>query len=224
MKNPILAMCQVGTQVLLALKHGTLVAVSTSSFQIEYQIMEHELARDGLVQMLTLNDHAEQIAMAYKDGSVALISCCLKCGEDDAKIQIFDDNVLSVVKAKRRDIKLSILKVASSQLYAIEVCKPQSSNQVQLWCGCDKSFIEVFTPHDGSSQAQFKITVLNTHISSADIPQDAGIIQLTSSFNAAAHMMYALHSCDNVISCWSVREQPVLNNVIKLTQLSSPGS
>ena len=222
MKIPVLGMCQAGVYVLLALKHGTLVAVSTNSFQIEYQ-MELELERDDLVQMLSLNDHAERIVLAYKDGTVAYVSC-LKFGESDAKVEIFDDDVLNVVKPKRGDETSSIVKVSSSQLYAVEVCKPQNRNQVELWCGCDNNLIKIYISHDGSSQAQLK-TELNAHCSSKDsnIPQDASIIQLKSSFNAAAHMMYALHSCDSVISCWSVCEQPALNNVIKLTQLSSPG-
>jgi len=207
-KSPVLAICQAGEYVWLALKHGTLLAVSTSSFQIEHHIMKAELARDDLVQMLTLNDDPKSIAMAYKDGSMALIPC-LKFEESD-----------NAVKSKPKDIKL--LKVASSQLYAIEVCKPQDSHQVEVWCGCNNSFIEIFISHKGSSKIQPK-TILNTHSNSADIPQDASIIQLKSSFNAAAHV-YALHSCSNVISCWSVCEQPILNTVIKLTQFSSPGN
>lgn len=221
MKSPVLAMCQVGIQIWLMLKHGTLIAISTSSFQIEYHITKTELARDDLVRMMTINDDAKLIAMAYKDGSVALISC-IKFEESDTKAQTFGHNILNAVKSKLRDIKLSIVNVASSQLYAIEVCKPQDGDQVEVWCGCDNSFIKIFIPHNGSSQLQLK-TVLNTHISSADILQDASIIQLKSSFNAEAHM-YALHSCGGVISCWNVCEQPVLNTVIKLTQLSSPGN
>ena len=220
MKNPILGMCQAGVHVLLVLKHGTLVAVNTSTLQIEYQKLQPELAKDDLAQMLTLN--AEQVALGYKDGSVVLISS-FKFEKDNVETQACKDNTMGVVDAESSDMmKLSVLKVTSSQLYSIEVCKLENSNQVELWCGCGNSFIEVFIPCDGSSQLQLK-TVLNTHDSSADIPQDASIIQLKSSFNMAAHMMYALHSCGSVISCWSVCEQPVLNNVIKLTQLSSPG-
>ena len=216
MRSPVLAMCQVGTHVLLALKHGTIVAVSTSSFQNDYQISQPELEGDDLVQMLTLNDHPEQIAMAYKDGLVVLISC-LTFTESGVKGQEFNEDMLNVVKAKNMNV------VSSSHLYASEVCKPENSKQVELWCGCDNSFIDIFTLQEGSSQLQFKVT-LNTHNNSADIPQDAGIIQLKSSFNTTAgHMMYALHDRGSVISCWSVNEQPVLNNVIKLTQLDSPG-
>ena len=214
-------MCQVGTHVLLALKHGTLVAVNTSSFQNDYQISQPELEGDDLVQMLTLNDHPEQIAMAYKDGLVILVSCLtfIESGVEGQKY----NNMLNVVTAKSMNVKLSILRIASSQLYAAEVCKPENSKQVELWCGCDNSFIAIYTLHEGSSQLQLK-TKLNTTISSADIAEDAGIVQLKSSFNTTAgHMMYALHGCGSVISCWSVHEQPVLNNVIKLTELSSPG-
>ena len=216
MKRSVLAMCQVGTHVLLALKHGTLVAVSTSSFQSEYQIMESELARDDLLQMLSLND---QMAIAYKDGTVALV-CGLSCEEGDVKEQ---DDKMSVVATKHKDVKLSVtvVKFASSQLYAVEACKSGSSDKVELWCGCDNSFIEIFT-HDGSSQLKPKV-MLETHISSSDIPKDASIVQLKFSFNAAAHLMCALHSCGRIISCWSVCEQPALNAVFKLTQLSSPG-
>ena len=222
MRSPVLAMCQVGTHVLLALKHGTLVAVNTSSFQNDYQISQPELEGDDLVQMLTLNDHPEQIAMAYKDGLVILVSCLtfIESGNEGQKY----NNMLNVVTAKSVNVKLSILRIASSQLYAAEVCKHENSKQVELWCGCDNSFIDIYTLREGSSQLQLK-TKLNTTISSADIPQDAGIVQLKSSFSATAgHMMYALHGCGSVISCWSVHEQPVLNNVIKLTELSSPGS
>ena len=212
-------MCQAGVHVLLALKHGTLVAVNTSSFQIEYQKLQPELAKDDLVQMLTLN--AEQAALAYRDGSVVLISS-FKFEKDDVETKACKNNAMGVINAESSDMKLSVLKVTSSQLYSFEVCKLEDSNQVELWCGCGNSFIETFILCDGSSQLQLK-SVLNTRDSSADIPQDASIIQLKSSFNMAAHMMYALHSCGSVISCWSVCEQPVLNNVIKLTQLSSPG-
>ena len=219
MKSSVLAMCQVGTHVLLALKPGTLVAVSTSSFQSECEIMEPELARDDLFQMLTLND---QMAIAYKNGTVALVSG-LNCEEDDVKEQIMKDDIMSVVATKHKDVKLSVtvVKFASSQLYAIEACKPGSSDKVELWCGCDNSFIEIFT-HDGSSQLKSK-AMLKTHISSSDIPKDASIVQLKFSFDAATHLMYALHSCGHIISCWSVCEQPALNTVFKLTQLSSPG-
>ena len=97
------------------------------------------------------------------------------------------------------------------------------STTMELWCGCDNSFIEIFIC-DGSLQLKSKF-LLKTHISSPDIPQDASIVQLKLSFNTpAAHVMYALHSCGHVISCWSVCEQPKLNTVIKLTQLTSPGS
>ena len=223
MRSPVLAMCRVGAHVVLALKHGTLVAVNASSFQNDYQISQPELERDNLVEILTLNDHPEQIAMAYKDGSIVLVSC-LTFTESGVRGQESNDNTLSIVKAKCMNVKLSIIRVASSRLYTIEVSKTENSKQVELWCGCDNSFIEVFNLHEGSSQLQLK-TKLDTRMSSADIPQDADIVQLKSSFSTTAgHMMYALHGCGSVISCWSVHEQPVLNNAIKLTQLSSPGT
>ena len=216
MKSSVLAMCQVGAHVLLALEHGALVVISTSSFQYEYQIMDPELTRDDLAHMLTLDD---QMAVAYKNGTVALVSH-LNFEESDAvKEQKIE---MSVVTTEHKDAKVSVVKVSSSRLYAIEACKPEKSDQVELWCGCDNSFIEIFT-HDGSSQLKSK-AMLKTHTCSSDIPQDASIIQLKASFNAAAHMMYALHSCGHVISCWNVCEQPALNTVIKLFQLSSPGS
>ena len=223
MRSSVLAMCQVGAHVLLALRNGTLVAVSAGSFQNDYQISQPELERDDLVEMLTLNDHPEQIAMAYKDGSVILVSC-LTFTESRTRGQASNDDMLNMVKAKCMNVKLSILKVSYSRLYTIEVCKPENSKQVELWCGCDNSFIEVFTLQEGSSQLQLRAE-LNTWNSSADIPQDAAIVQLKSCFSTTAgHMMHALHGCGNIISCWSVCEQPVLNNVIKLTQLSSPGT
>ena len=217
MKSPVLAMCQVDSHVLLALKPtGTLVAVRISSFQKECHIMGSELAKDDLLQMLALND---QVALAYKDGTVALVSC-LDFEENDIKEQAIEDE-MSADATTHKDLKLSVVKVASSQLYAIEACKPGNSDQVELWCGCDSSFIEIFTI-DESLQLKSK-SLLKTHTSSPNIPQDVSIIQLKLSFNTAAHMMYALHSCGSVISCWSVCEQPALNAVIKLTNLSSPG-
>ena len=220
MKNYVLAMCQVGVHALVANEHGTLVFLSTTSFQTEYQIMQPELERNDVVQMLTLDDHTDdQIVIAYKDGSVALISCCLEIEENDVEHD--------AMGAKHRNVNLSVLivKAASPQLYTIEMCKPISGDhQIELWCGCDSGTIKVLTLYDGPSQLQLKAT-LNTHSSSADIPQDAAIVQLKSSFSTTAgHMMHALHGRSSVISCWSVCEQPVLNNVIKLTQLSSPGS
>ena len=213
MKSPVLSMCQVDSHVLLALKPaGTLVAISISSFQKECQIMEPELARDDLVQMLALND---KMALAYKDGTVALVSC-LDFEESDVKEQPIEDEMKIADATKHKEVQLSVVKIASSQLYAIEACKPRK----ELWCGCDSSFIEIFTS-DESSQPKSKF-LLKTHTSSPDIPQDASIVQLKFSFNTDAHMMYALHSGGNVVSCWSV-EQPALNAVIKLTQLSSPG-
>ena len=219
MKNYVLAMCQVGVHVLVANKQGTLVYLSTTTFQIEYRIMQPELERNDMVQMLTPDGHTDdRIVIAYKDGSVALISCCLEIKEDDVE--------RDTMGAKHRSVNLSVLivKAASSQLCTIEMCKPiGSDHQIELWCGCDSGMIKVLILHDEPSQLQLKAT-LNTHSSSADIPQDASIVQLKSSFSTTAgHMMYALHGCGSVISCWSVREQPVLNNVIKLTQLSSPG-
>ena len=221
MKSPVLAICQVGLYVLLVLKCGTLAAISTSSFKVEYQVMECELARDDLVQTVTFK---HQVVIAYKDGTVALVSCQNFEENDVEKPQIIKDDMICVVANKHKDLKLLVVKVASSHLYAIEACKSENSEQVELWCGCDNSFIRIFT-HDGLSQLKSK-AMLNTHlINPNDIPEDASIVQLKFSFNAAAHMMYALHSCGHVISCWSVSEQPVLNTVIKLTQLiSSPGS
>ena len=220
MMSPVLAICQVGLYVLLVLKCGTLAAVSTSSFKVEYQVMECELARDDLVQTVTLK---HQVVIAYKDGTVALVSCQDFEENDVEEPQTIKDDMISVVANKHKDLKLLVVKVASSHLYAIEACKSENSEQVELWCGCDNSFIRIFT-HNGLSQLKSK-AMLNTHlINPTDIPEDASVIQLKLSCNAAAHMMYALHSCGHVISCWSVSEQPVLNTVIKLTQLiSSPG-
>ena len=222
MKSRVLTMCQIGVHVLLANEHGTLVFLNSISFQTEYQIMQPELERNDMVEMLPLVDHIDKIVIAYKDGSVALISCCLKFEESDT-----GHYTMGAVRATHRSVNLSVLivKVSSSQLYTIETYKPTSGDhQIELWCGCDNGTIEILIPHDGPSQLQLKAT-LYTHSSSADIPQDAGIVKLKSSFNTTAgHMMYALHGCGSVISCWSVNEQPVLNNVIKLTELiDSPG-
>ena len=130
MKSSVLAMCQVGTHVLLALKPGTLVAVSTSSFQSECEIMEPELARDDLFQMLTLND---QIAIAYKTGTVALVSG-LNCEEGNVKEQTIKDDMMSAAVTKHKDIKLSVTVVKFSYMQLKHV----NQEAVIKWnCGVD---------------------------------------------------------------------------------------
>ena len=201
-------MCQAGMHVWMVLESGSLKAVSVLTFMIERQIEELE-ARDDLVQIISLNNHtaSTSLVLAYKNGHIALIKSSSKFAPG-IEVKSLGIDILS-----KLENKLSTIKLASSQLYAIE-----KSHLFEVWCGCDNSTIEIVSLNNETSKVQF-----NTHSSSADIPQDASIIQLRSSFNMAAHMMYALHSCGSVISCWSVCEQPVLNNVIKLTQLSSPG-
>ena len=203
-------MCQDGMYVWMVLEDGSLKGVSAQTFTVERQITKPE-ARGDLVQIISLSDctEATTLVLGYEDGLVVIVKPYLKFAPG-IELKSFGLDVLSTLENK-----LSTVQLTSSQLYAIE-----KSHLFEVWCGCDNAMIEVVSVIGKAFTVQF-----NTHYSSADIPQDAGIVQLKSSFNTTAgHMMYALHGCGSVISCWSVREQPVLNNVIKLTELSSPGS
>ena len=213
MEGTVQAMCQAGMQVWMTLEHGDLVAVNAQSFKIERRIKELE-ARDDLVQIIKLNTTSSTaLALAYKSGTVTLVRFHSRL-TDGLEAKSFAHNVLSELENK-----LSTIKLVSSQLCAIEACKLQKGDISELWCGCNDSAIEIISLNNVGSA---KLQLISTHCYSVDIPDDTRIIQLKS--DTTAHMMYALHSCGNVISCWSVCEQPVLNAVIKLTQLSSPGS
>ena len=215
MDNSIQIMCQAGMQVWMAFEHGNLKAVDAQSFNIVNQIKELE-AQDDLVQIVNLSDRNEStvLALAYKSGNVVLVKSHFNFAHG-IEVKSFGLDVFS-----KLEYKLSTVKLASSQLCSLETCKSHKSHLYEVWCGCNKGAIEIITLNDDT----FKVQLLNTHNSSVDILQDASIIQLKFSFNTTAHMMYALHSCGSVISCWSVCEQPALNTVIKLTQLSSPGT
>ena len=207
-------MCQAGMQVWMAFKRGNLKAVDAKSFKVENQMKKPEAQDDDLVQIVNLSDRNEStvLAVAYKSGTVLLVKSHFNFAHG-IEVKSFGLDVFSNL-----EYKTSTAKLVSSQLCSLETCKSQKSHLYEVWCGCNNGAIEIITPSDDT----FKVQLLNTHNSSADIPQDASIIQLKFSFNTDAHMMYALHSGGSVVSCWSV-EQPALNAVIKLTQLTSPG-
>ena len=73
MESCVLAMCQAGVHVLVAManEYGTLVVLSIKSLQTEYQISQPELEGNHheMIQMLTLHDHIGKIVIAYKDHS-----------------------------------------------------------------------------------------------------------------------------------------------------------
>ena len=215
MENPIQGMCQVGMNIWMALKSGCLVAIDFATLEVQHRIEAPEFTNEEVINMITIDNQAEQFVVVCKSGLLITVTTCLKKVEKNYSF-------LSLIVAKRsqENIKLSMINI-SSQLNVVEVCISQSTDQIELWCGCDSGAIEVFSLCSEFGKLQFKITV-NTHTYSADIPQSCGIIQLKSTVDD--HMIYALHGCGSVISCWIVCEQPVLNNVIKLTQLRSPGT
>ena len=223
MKDSVRAICQADPHVWVALDNGKLLMINKSSYKTDYQISRTKLDKDNLVEMITVDDSASLIALAYKDGQVVFVKSCLKSNghQDVGVMHSLALGILDEVNLKHEKIKLFTTNISPShQLYAVEACKPQDTEQVELWCACEKSVIEIFVPFARSSLVQLK-AVLNTNESSTDISQDANIIQLKSSNNTN---MYALHSNGRIISCWSVGEQPKLITVIKPHQLSSPGN
>ena len=221
MESSVLAMCQTGTNVWMILKPGYLVAIDINTFEVLHNIVIPELENEPVVTMVTIDSQAEQYVIVCKNGLLIVVTARAKTIKQN-------HDFLSLIAAKgtseKANVKLSMMHAMSSQLNAVEVCTLQNSNQVELWCGCDNGTIEIYNICDNRTSKPELLTVLDSHINSTSAPQDvsAGIIQLKSCINA--HMMYALHSCGRVISCWSVSERPTLNIVIKLTQLSSPGS
>lgn len=216
-------MCQSNVHVWIALDPGKLLVINTSTFKPDHQIYKPELRRtDNLVEMITVDNHANLITLAYQDGLVAFVNLKFNSHRSVGEMHSLGFGILEEVNFKQEKIKLFTANVSSSQhLCAIEACKPQGNEQVELWCGCENGIIEILIPCKRTSQAPLK-TVLDTHADSADIPKDASIIQLKSSLSAKVRM-YALHSCGTIISCWNPGKQPVLNTVIKPSQLSSPG-
>ena len=208
-------MCQVGMNIWMSLKQGYLVAIDFATLEVQHRIEASELDNEEVVSMITTDNQAEQFVMVCKNGLLIIVTTCLKTVDKNCSF-------LSLIAAKRskENTKLSIINVSSPQLNVVEVCKSESNDQIELWCGCECGAIEIFTSCSEFGKLQLK-TILNTHTCSTDIPQNCGIIQLKSIVDD--HMIYALHGCGSVISCWSICEQPVLNNVIKLTQLKSPG-
>jgi len=203
-------MCQAGMQVWMAFDNGGLKAINVQSFRTDNQIRDLE-TRDGLIQIVNLSDRNDStaLALAYKSGVVVLVKSYYKFPEG-IEVKSFGLDVLSKLQNK-----LTTVKLTSSQLCAAEVHKSL------VWCGCNNGTIEAISFNNDT----FKVQLFNAHDSSPDIPQDTSIIQLRFSASATDHMMYALHSCGRVVSCWSISERPVLNTVIKLTELiSSPGT
>ena len=216
MENPVQAMCQIGTNVWMALQPGYLVAISIVTLEIMHRTEISKLESEEVVTMITIDDKAEQYVIVCNSGLLIIVTARLKVIKQNC-------DFLSLISAKgsneRDNVKLAMINVASPQLNVVEVCKSQTS-KVELWCGCNDGVIEIYIPCNATNKPELIMT-LHTYTSSTDIPQRAGIIQLKSSTDA--HMMYALHSSGHVVSCWSVCEQPALNAVIKLTQLTSPG-
>lgn len=223
MKDSVRAICQTDPHVWVALDNGKLLIINRSSFKTDHQISRTELDEDNLVEMITIDEYASLIALAYKDGQVVFVKSYLKSNghKEVGVMHSLGLGILDEVNLKHEKIKLFTTNISSSnQLLAVDACKPQDTEQAELWCACEKSVIEIFVPYSRSSQVQLK-TVLNTYESSADISQDADIFQLKASSDTN---MYALHSGGRIISCWSVGEQPKLITVIKPHQLSSPGN
>ena len=222
MKDSVKAICQTDQHVWVALDNGKLLIINRNTYNTDHQISRTELDKDNLVEMITVDDYTNLIASAYKDGQVVFIKSCLKFNghQEVGVMHSLGFGILDEVNLKHENVKVFTTNISSShQLYAVEACKPEDTEQVELWCACEKGVIEIFVPYSRTSQVQLK-TVLNTYESSADISQDANIIQLKSSSNAD---MYALHSDGMTISCWNAGEQPKLTAVIKPYQLNSPG-
>ena len=217
MENSVQAMCQIGMNVWMTLQSGYLVAINVITLEVMHRTEITKLESVEVVTMITVDDKARQYVIVCKSGLLIMVTACLKVIKQNC-------DFLSLIAAKsnseRDNVKLSMINVVSPQLNVVEVCRSKTSNQVELWCGCNDGIIEIYIPCNAANKPELRM-ILCTYTSSTDIPQRAGIIQLKSSTDA--HMMYALHSCGSVVSCWSVCEQPALNAVIKLTQLTSPG-
>ena len=218
MENSVQAMCQVGMNVWMTVKPGHLVALSITTLEVLHHVEIHKLENEEVVTMITIDDQAKQYVIVCKSGLLIVVTACLKAIKQKGG---FLSSIAAKGSNEKENVQLSMINVVSSQLNVVEVCKSQNSNQVALWCGCDNGIIEIYMPCNAVNKPEL-VMELNTCINSTDIPQKAGIIQLKSSVDA--HMMYALHSCGRVVSCWSVCKQPALNAVIKLSQLSSPGT
>jgi len=221
MENPVQAMCQIDINIWMILEPGYLVAINFLTLETVCQTKVPELENEEVASMATVDNQAGLFVIVCKSGLLVFVTSHLK-------VEKMNFNILSLITAKdgnekENDVKLSMLSIVSSQLNTVEVCKSQISDHmhIELWCGCENGVIEIFLPCNADYKPQLK-TVLKTHSSSKDIPQNASIIKLKSSVNGH---IYALHSCGSVISSWSASyEHPILNAIIKLTQLDSPGS
>ena len=224
MKKLVKAMCQVGGLVWMTLENGMFTAVCSRTLGIKHQTTKSEFAREDLVGMVAIDDQAGIFALAYACGLVSFVSFYLPFSvEGSTVLHTFGYGVIDEVTAQLEQIKFMNVTVSSFQLISIEVCRQEDAGLVEVWCGCDRDVIKVYTPPNNNTQAQFK-TKINTCQCSADIPQDSNIVQLKSyCFSASEGHMLALHDSGGVISCWSVGDQPTLNTVIKPSHLTSIG-
>ena len=70
-------MCQDGTYVWMVLEDGSLNAFNAHTFKVERQTNELE-ARDDLVHIISLNDHAKSttLVLGYQDGLLVIVKSC----------------------------------------------------------------------------------------------------------------------------------------------------
>jgi len=223
---PIQGMCQVGAYIWMASPQGYLIVVDAVTSIVTQQIDIPEFVRDNIIDMKTIT--AGLLAALYKSGVVIFVSarspksCCIS---PDHISKSFLHTLSPKHAIRQYQPKLSHITVTSPDLYATEVHTAIDDRITEMWCGCGKGVIEVIIPPDGDITPKSSL-VLNTHQSSADIPPDASVVQLKSSWHTQSNAtyMYALHGTESVISCWMVSEQPTLSTVIKLSPyVSSPG-
>jgi len=217
-------MCQVGGLVWMASENGMFTAVCGSTFGVKHQTIKPEFAREDLVDMTAINNQDGLFVLAYASGLVSFVSVYLTFSiKGSTLLHSFGYGVIDEVTAQLEQIKFLYVTASSFQLYSIEVCRQEGTGQVEVWCGCDRGVIEIFTPPNDSTEAQPK-TEINTYQFSTDISQHSNIVQLKSyHFSISEVHVFALHDCGSVISCWSVGDQPTLTTVIKPSHLTTPG-
>lgn len=199
-------MSQLGKHVWIVSESGNLTVINVKSHNIALQDNRPELAGKKLVGMIAVDDQAGVLALAYSEGLVVFISACPHY-DLDSEI-----------------IKTSKISIPISQIHSMETCR--SNNSSEVWCGCNMNAIRILMAPTDLSQPRLKVTLdINAQHSQLGIPRNSSIVQLKMtqhSLSGITHM-HALHSCGSYISCWSTGEHPTLSNVIKLTQLGSPG-
>jgi len=221
MKEPVKAMCQVDSLVWMASANGMFTAVCTQTFDAKYQTIKPEFAQKNLIDMVAIDFQTGIFAVAYASGLVSFVSFSLTFSTD--VLHSFGYGVINEVIAQLEQIKFLNVTVSSFQLCSIEVCRQEDIGQVEVWCGCERGVVEVYTPPNNGTEAQHK-TEINTCQFSADISQHSNIVQLKSyNFSVSEAHVFALHSCEGIISCWSVGDEPTLTTVIKPSHLISSG-